>query len=267
MRIFKDRTMLGNEPNLTDRITSHLLEEITGGTYQPGDVLPPEQVIAERLGVSRTVLREAVSRLKVEGIVTSKQGRGLTVVNNRRSSVLRLPAAAENNVEEALSLVELRQGFEIEAAAFAAQRRTEADLEEMRLALAQMQKAVETGEVMLGVEADLRFHEAIARATKNHNYISFFDFLSELYRRNLVVSRTRSSRTSGRGMQAQAEHQRIYEAIAQGDADGARHAARHHVEGTGLRLHAAGQLQADESAGKVTSKATNKAKAPRRKGD
>lgn len=63
--------------NLTDRVAALLREEITRGSLNPGDVLPPEQLIAERLGVSRTVLREAVSRLKVDGLVVSKQGRGL----------------------------------------------------------------------------------------------------------------------------------------------------------------------------------------------
>ncbi|WP_420225550.1 FadR/GntR family transcriptional regulator [Pigmentiphaga litoralis] len=71
-----------SEPNLTDRIAQRLMDEITGGQYQIGDVLPPEQAIADRYGVSRTVLREAVSRLKSEGIVSSKQGRGLQVIAN-----------------------------------------------------------------------------------------------------------------------------------------------------------------------------------------
>lgn len=265
MPVLKDRFMVRSEPNLTDRIALRLREEITGGAYQPGDVLPPEQVIADRFGVSRTVLREAVSRLKVEGIVASKQGRGLTVVNNRPSSVLRLQAASENNVGEALSLVELRQGFEIEAAAFAALRRDDADLEEMQSALAQMEQAIVSGDVMSGVEADLRFHEAIARATKNANYITFFDFLSELYRRNLVVSRTRSSRTSGRGKPAQAEHQAIFEAMRQGDAEAARRAARVHVENTGLRLQAASAAGKKAVTDSLKSEGQNESGAPERR--
>jgi GntR family transcriptional regulator, transcriptional repressor for pyruvate dehydrogenase complex len=240
MSYIKEHISFRPEPNLTDRTTLRLLEEITSGAYKLGDVLPPEQVIAERFGVSRTVLREAVSRLKVEGVVVSKQGRGLTVVNNRRSSVLRMSAAADNNVDEAMSIVELRLGFEIEAAAFAAIRRDETDLAEMQEALVKMQEAIDTGEVAAGVEADLQFHQVIARATKNSNYITFFNFLSELYRRNLVVSRTRSAKTTGRGRHAQGEHVAVFEAIKNGDPEAARLAARIHVENTGLRLKAAG---------------------------
>src|SRR4051812_33557758 len=118
--------------NLTDRVAAVLQEEITNGSLKPGDVLPPEQLIADRLGVSRTVLREAVSRLKADGLVQSKQGRGLVVLNNRPSSVLRLHAAGEHDLEELIAIVELRLGFEIEAAAFAAVRRDDSDLAEMR---------------------------------------------------------------------------------------------------------------------------------------
>jgi len=227
--------------NLTDRVAARLREEITGGSLKPGDVLPPEQLIAERLGVSRTVLREAVSRLKVDGLVVSKQGRGLVVLNNRPSSVLRLHAAGEHDLEELLSIVELRLGFEIEAAAFAAVRRDEQDLAAMRDALAQMKQAMVSGEVSAGVDADFRFHQAIARATRNPNYITFFEFFTELYRRNLLASRARSAKTA-RGEQAQKEHDAIYEAIRKGDPDAARTAARKHVENTGVRLRSAGML-------------------------
>ncbi len=214
-----------------------LIEEITSGQYQLGEVLPPEQVIADRLGVSRTVLREAVSRLKADGIVTSKQGRGLTVMLNTRPSVLRMQAAEEGNVEQILRIVELRRGFEIEAAALAAQRRDRQDLDDMRAALDNMATALASGDVITGVDADLSFHRAIARATRNEHYLNFFDFLSVLLRRNLEVSRSRSAKTAGRGALAQSEHEALYEAIELGDSEQARQRARNHIENTETRLH------------------------------
>jgi len=228
-----------SEPNLTERITRMLMDEITGGQYQLGEVLPPEQVIADRLGVSRTVLREAVSRLKAEGIVSSKQGRGLAVIANTPLSVLRMHAANEEDVEQILSIVELRRGFEIEAAALAAERRTAEDLAEMRDALAEMAKAIDSGEVARGVDADLRFHRAVARATRNRNYIMFFDFLAVLLRKNLEVSRSRSAKVSGRGALAQKEHAKLLAAIEKGDPGLARECARTHVENTESRLRSA----------------------------
>jgi GntR family transcriptional repressor for pyruvate dehydrogenase complex len=229
-------TPLRAEPNLTDRVAALLRDEITGGQFQPGDVLAPEQVIAERLGVSRTVVREAVSRLKVDGMVASKQGRGLTVLSNRKSSVLRLPAVAGKDAEEVLSMVELRLGFDIEAAAFAAQRRDDGDLAAMRTALDDMARALRDGDVAAGTEADFRFHRAIAHAARNPNYLTFFDFLGELYQRNLLVSRGSSARSAGRAEQAQREHEAIFAAIEAADPEAARAAVRRHVENTGERM-------------------------------
>ena len=126
MRLLDDlgsAVALRSEPNLTERVTERLLSQLTAGQYQPGDVLPSEQLIAEHMGVSRTVLREAVARLKAEGYVISKQGRGLIVQASRRPTVLKMHAAEAGDYNEALSIVELRQGFEMVAAALAAHRR------------------------------------------------------------------------------------------------------------------------------------------------
>ena len=227
--------------NLTDRVASMLCEQITGGGFQPGDVLPPEHQIAQRMGVSRTVLREAVSRLKVDGLVSSKPGRGLVVLDNRPSSVLRLYSASSHDLDEIISIVELRMGFESEAAAFAAARRSKKDLMQMREALDEMYEAIASGEVSLGVNADLGFHRAIAQATGNPNYISFFEFFTDLYSRNLLASRAHSARTA-RGEQAQKEHEAIYAAIERQDIEQARLAARRHIENTGERLRTTGNL-------------------------
>jgi DNA-binding FadR family transcriptional regulator len=223
------------EPNLTDRITELLIDEITGGQYKLGEILPPEQVIADRLGVSRTVLREAVSRLKADGLVTSKQGRGLAITAIARPWVLRMHAAHEDDLDQILSIVELRRGFEIEAASFAAMRRTEQDLLAMREALQAMAEAIETDDVGAGVAADIQFHRMIAEATHNKHYIEFFNFLGSLLARNLQVSRTRSAKAK-RGTDAQNEHEILYGAIERGDSELARQCARNHIESTESRL-------------------------------
>lgn len=109
----------------------------------------------------------------------------------------------------------------------------------MRAALAEMAKAVASGEIASGVDADLRFHRAVARATRNRNYIMFFDFLAVLLRKNLEVSRGRSAKVSGRGALAQKEHARLLAAIENGDPEAARQCARLHVENTESRLRGA----------------------------
>ncbi|NYT38545.1 FadR family transcriptional regulator [Allopusillimonas soli] len=225
-----------SEPvSLTDRITEILINEITSGQYRLGEILPPEQVIAERLGVSRTALREAVSRLKADGLVESKQGRGLAITAVARPSVLRMHAAEDGDIEQIISIVELRRGFEIEAASLAALRRTDSDIDAMRGALVDMADAIETDNVVAGVEADMRFHRAVAEATRNEHYIEFFSFLSQLLVRNLEVSRTRSA-NARRGTDAQREHQLLFDAIERGDPELARQLARNHIENTVSRL-------------------------------
>lgn len=228
-----------SEPNLTDRVTEMLLDEITSGNYQVGEVLPPEQTIATRLGVSRTVLREAVSRLKGDGIVQSKQGRGLTVMQTARPSVLRMQAADIGDADQVLRIVELRRGFEIEAAPLAAERRNEEDLAAMRLALRKMADAIASGDVAVGVDADMEFHRCVARATRNEHYLNFFDFLAVLLKKNLRVSRSRSAKIAGRGAQAQKEHEALFAAIEKGDVELARQYARTHVDNTEARLRTA----------------------------
>lgn len=228
-----------SEPNLTDRIAEMLLDEITSGDYQVGEVLPPEQAIATRLGVSRTVLREAVSRLKVHGVVQSKQGRGLTVMQTNRPSVLRMQAADFGDADQVLRIVELRRGFEIEAAALAAQRRDDDDLAAMRQALRNMAAAIATGDVAEGVDADMEFHRCVARSTRNEHYLNFFDFLAVLLKKNLRVSRSRSAKIAGRGAQAQKEHEALFAAIEKRDAELARQQARMHVDNTESRLRTA----------------------------
>lgn len=237
MALLKRQRVLTGRPeaNLTDRVTQLLVGEITSGQYQIGEVLPPEQIIAERLGVSRTVLREAVSRLKAEGLVTSKQGRGLAIAAVVRPSVLRMHPAHEGDLKQIVNIVELRRGFEIEAASLAAERRTEGDLRAMRQALADMAKALESDNVVAGVEADMRFHQAVAEATRNEHYIEFFDFLRGLLVHNLTVSRTRSARAQ-RAASAQKEHETLYKAIELGDPELARQCAREHIQNTEARL-------------------------------
>ena len=222
--------------SLTDRVAQILFDELTGGGYRIGELLPPEQVIAQRLNVSRTILREAIARLKVEGILESRQGRGLCVIANSRPLVLRIQEVEDDDIERIIDLVELRRGVEIEATALAAERRRPADLQALRDALERMTSALDVGDVAAGAAADLDFHRAIARATGNQHYRNFFDFLSLLLRRGLEVSRKRSARVGGRELQAQQEHQAIYDAVERSDPAQARCRARIHVVNTEARL-------------------------------
>jgi GntR family transcriptional repressor for pyruvate dehydrogenase complex len=150
-----------------------------------------------------------------------------------------MQAADIGDADQVLRIVELRRGFEIEAAQLAAQRRSEEDLAAMRRALRKMADAIATGDVAVGVDADMEFHRCVARATRNEHYLNFFDFLAVLLKKNLRVSRSRSAKIAGRGAQAQKEHEALFAAIEKGDVELARQQARTHVDNTEARLRTA----------------------------
>lgn len=161
--------------SLADRVEGELRRGIGSGEWQPGALLPSEGELAVRFDVSRTVVREAVSRLRAAGLVETRRGRG--------SSVLARPAAQDfthslgtvRDPQDRLHLLELRRGIEVEAAALAAARRTPAALAAVDAAL--RRTAAVRGGASDAVEADFAFHRAIAAATANRFYLDLLDTL------------------------------------------------------------------------------------------
>lgn len=227
--------MVRPAPNLTDQVIERLAEKITSGHMERGHALPSEQAMAEEFSVSRTVIREAISRLKAQGLVTSRQGRGVFVASNVRGFTFNIEQSLAAS-QEILDIVELRMAFEAEAAALAAVRRTDEQLEEMSRALAEMAEAISAGAVQTGVDADVRFHRAICIATGNPQYLAFLEFLSKVLHKSISVARSNSARKDEIRLHAQREHERIFAAISNRDPDAARHASRIHISNTAKRL-------------------------------
>lgn len=224
-------------PNLTEQVTTVLREEITSGARALGEALPSEQAMSEAFGVSRTVMREAISRLKAEGLVITRQGLGVFVAANKSSWPFRFEGSAESPIS-LLKVVELRMGVEVEAAGLAAERRGKQDLREMKAALDEMSRAIEDNDLERGVQADFSFHRAVCKGTQNENFLGFFEFISGFLQDAIHLSRYRSSRTKSQEYAVQTEHEAIYAAIAASDAEQARAAARKHIENTAKRMKA-----------------------------
>lgn len=149
-----------------DKIIRQIRELITSGQLNAGDRLPPERKLAERLGVSRTHVRDAIRKLEFYGILrtlpqsgTIVAGMGITALEGLITDVLKI----ENS--DFASLVETRQLLETQSASLAATRRTDEDIEMIRSALLTHKAKVEEGEQ--AVEEDLMFHLKIAEASKN----------------------------------------------------------------------------------------------------
>jgi GntR family transcriptional regulator, transcriptional repressor for pyruvate dehydrogenase complex len=211
--------------NLTDQISAAITSRIAAGGFAPGSRLPTEQDLAAEFGVSRTVVREAISRLKSEGLVTTRQGAGAFVAHDKLGTPFRIDPDSVDSPDSIVEILELRLAVESEAAALAAERASRAQVQEIRAALDAVRMAFERGED--GVDEDLAFHAAIARATGNRKYLEFAEFLERYVRKQIHITGGRAARAT-RITQTQREHEKVVDAIVLHNADAARAAAREH---------------------------------------
>ncbi len=219
---------------LSDRVAGELARRIDSGELAPDQRLPTEQQLAGRFGVSRNVVREAVSRLKSMGLVVSRQGAGVFVAPREQARPLAFDPSVLQSLESVVQVVEVRRALEGEVAALAAQRITPAKARALRLALQRLDAAVEAGAD--GVEEDLAFHRSIAQATGNPQFERVLAFLEQYQRGAMRVTRTNEA-MHGTFMQAvRREHEAIARAVTAGDASAARRAAVRHMVNATARI-------------------------------
>jgi GntR family transcriptional regulator, transcriptional repressor for pyruvate dehydrogenase complex len=231
-------TFLARE-GLASRLASDVIERIAREEISPGERLPTEAEIATQYGVSRTVVREAISRLRADGVVTARPGAGTFVTPTGWSRSFRIDPSGGPAETPFAHVLELRMAFEVEAARLAAERRQESDLDEMRHCLSIL--AADMAGTEEGIDADVRFHRSIALATRNPLYSDFFDFIDPHIRREIRQAREKTarlsqSRAAGLWLQAQGEHVAILAAIEAANPTKAAAAARIHIRNTVKRL-------------------------------
>jgi GntR family transcriptional repressor for pyruvate dehydrogenase complex len=227
------------EPTLADRMTEVLAGQIRKGLYPINARLPTEKFMTEEYGVSRTVVREAISRLKSEGLVETRQGSGTIVLDPKASEVFRLGRSDDNPARGVVRILELRRGIEAEMAALAAERRTEMAMRQIRSALKAIDRAVDAGGD--GVEEDLEFHMAVSRATGNPHYTELLGLLTRALRDAIHVTRGNEARRTDLSSQVRDEHHAICAAIEARDPERARQAAFLHMRNTEERIAQAEQ--------------------------
>ncbi|HWP19731.1 MAG TPA: FadR/GntR family transcriptional regulator [Burkholderiaceae bacterium] len=225
-RLHESETLLVPE-RLSDRLAALLMGRIERGEWQPMDRLPTEQELAERHGVSRTVVREAVSRLKSMGWLISRQGSGVFVAPLTQARSLAFDPAVLHSLEAVVQIVEVRRALEGEVAALAAQRASDEDVARIRTALVAIDAAVARGAD--GVDEDLHFHRAVAAATGNPQFNRLLGFLEQYQRDAMKVTRANEAMREDFMEQVRAEHREIAEAIAARDPERARRAATKHM--------------------------------------
>ncbi|WP_258130089.1 FadR/GntR family transcriptional regulator [Achromobacter anxifer] len=225
--------------NLAQGLVDSITERIRGGEIRPGDKLPTESEIMREFGVSRTVVREALSRLQASGLVETHHGVGTYALEPSGGNDFRVDPADIATVRDVLVLLELRICLESEAASLAAARRNQAQLHEMRRALDAFRSALDTsGDT---VTPDFQFHLLVAQATGNRY---FADLMSHLGSAIIPRTRINSAKFAHEDRAAyqervNLEHEDIYGAILRQDAEAARAAMRTHLSNSRERLRRA----------------------------
>lgn len=222
--------------NLAQGVVEQISSSIRQGLLKPGDKLPTESSMMAQHGVSRTVVREAISHLQASNLVQTRHGIGTFVLEPPPSSSLGIDAESILTLRDVLSILELRIGVETETAGLAAVRRSDEQVRELGVALGEMHEAMAAGRP--AAEADKRFHLLIAQATGNRY---FADILTQLG--NAIIPRARlntveleQDKPANFNERVSREHDDIYRAIERRDPEAARAAMRTHLSNSRERL-------------------------------
>ncbi|MER8070457.1 FadR/GntR family transcriptional regulator [Streptomyces sp. NPDC094034] len=208
-------------PRLYEQVLDRLRSYVSEGDLGAGDRLPPERELAQRLGVSRASVKQAIVVLEVQGLVEVRHGGGTYLTRAGLD-----PEPVERLVERKRRLpdvLEAREALETKLAELAAERRTELDLAALHDALHQMSDEIEAGGY--GVEGDRLFHTAVTAAAHSALLAEFMNSITE----QIAESRNESLRQPGRPKRSLAQHRAILDAIEGGRGKAAAAAMRRHV--------------------------------------
>jgi DNA-binding FadR family transcriptional regulator len=199
------------------------------GDFSPGQKLPTENRLTETFGVSRTVIREAIATLAADGLVEARQGAGVFVRERPSLAFGSISQDIGRKLSQALNVLEVRMGIEIEAAGLAAQRRNGAQEAAIQEAFFEFDRLLDIGQAT--GKTDFAFHRAIAAATNNSFYVEVLDALGE---RTIPCDLTSpwgtdSVLSKSYEVGLQREHLAILQAVSAADADAARAAMRSHL--------------------------------------
>jgi GntR family transcriptional regulator, transcriptional repressor for pyruvate dehydrogenase complex len=232
-------------PRLTREIAERIADEIATARLQPGAKLPTEQEMVEAMGVSRTVVREAVAALRARGLVITRQGAGAFVAADTDRQPFQLAFDGLPSIAEVLDVMELRASVEVEAAGLAAERGSPAARRRVAAALKVIDAALDRGES--AIAEDFAFHRAIAAATGNAQFASFLEYLGRFIipRQSIRVAAHRPEGQHTYLETFQREHAAISAAIVARDPTAARDAMRRHLTNSQHRYR---HLAAEENA-------------------
>lgn len=227
--------------NLTQCVIEHITNNIHAGVLKPGEKLPTESEIMALHGVSRTVVREAISHLQAAALVQTRHGVG-TFALGPPAANLGIHNEAIITVRDVLAILELRISLETEAAWLAASRRSDGQVAEMAAVLKKMQagSSQEDG----SVNADVQFHLLVAQATGNRYFVEILSHLGTtiIPRARLNTAKLAHDDSATYLGRVNHEHEDIFNAILRKDPEAARAAMRTHLSNSRERLKRAQEL-------------------------
>ncbi|RWE04081.1 FadR/GntR family transcriptional regulator [Mesorhizobium sp.] len=223
---------------LSTVVAESLAEKIRSGRLQPGAQLPTEAELCAEYDVSRTVVREAVARLRSEGMVVPQQGRGMFVSETPVPRNFSIPDEALRTLPETIALLELRLSVEVESAGLCAERRTDKEARDIRAMMEQVD-AQQADPAVVQIHYDYDFHLAIAKAARNEFIHGFLSYLGPMivprFQLGYVVEPALKDSYYAR---IHSEHQAIVDAIERQDGGKARQAMRKHLHNSLGRVRA-----------------------------
>jgi len=223
--------------SLSTVVFESLLGQIRSGKLGPGVQLPTEAELCEVHEVSRTVIREAVARLRSEGLVIPRQGKGVFVSEAPMASYS-IPDQDLRALPQTIALLELRLAVEVEAAGLAAERRTAAEAATIRAEMERVD-ATHPDPAKARVHYDYDFHLAIARAAHNPQILDFLTYLSATLVPRLQLGYVLADDVKeGYFARIHEEHAAIVAAIEEQSGDLARRMMRQHLTNSLARLRA-----------------------------
>ncbi|GAA4182876.1 FadR/GntR family transcriptional regulator [Shinella granuli] len=210
----------------SDFIYDQLVGEIVSGAMQIGDRFETETQLAARFEVSRPIIREALARLREDGVIASRQGSGTYLSRRPEAKVSQIaPLASVNDIQRCF---EMRISVEGDSAYFAALRAEKDDIDTIARCCDALERV--NLDANLGGEEDFLFHRAVALASKNRFYVSIIDQIREHLLQGILINRAlKMDGGQSRISKVVVDHAAILECIRKGDAEGAKASMKTHL--------------------------------------
>lgn len=224
---------------LPDEVATHIIDAIETRQLKSGDRLPTEAELSKRFGVARTVVREAISLLRYDGIVDSRRGVGAFIADPARKSTFRISPACFEKRKQIVQLLQLRTGVQAGASALAAEMRSEEQMAGIRAIFADVEAADRLGPdaaLELRVDSELLLYRRIAEASGNDYYVEVTLMIETNIQNNLRSAFLKNAAAAEFGPVILAEHRAVVRALEKGDAEAARLATRTRFEKAASRL-------------------------------